>query len=55
MKTPHAILAGFALIALAISAVGICGPAGATAGDQPGLYGVAATANFTAIVNNQAG
>jgi hypothetical protein len=55
MKTPYAILAGLTLIALAIVAVGVSSRAGAAAGDQPGLYAVAAAPNFAAVVNTQTG
>jgi hypothetical protein len=48
MRTSHAILAGFALIASAIIAVGISNSTGATTADQRSLYEVAATPNIDA-------
>jgi ABC-type enterochelin transport system substrate-binding protein len=45
MTLSHAFLWGFALIALAIVAVGVSSRAGAAAGDQLGLYSVAAAWN----------
>lgn len=54
MKTSHAILAGFALIALAIVIVGFANRAGAEA-PQPGLYAVAAAPNVAAVINTATG
>lgn len=54
MKTPHAIFAGLALIALAIATVGMSGRAGADA-EGFGHYAVAAGSAFYTVLDTNAG
>lgn len=55
MKLPHAILAGFVLVALAIVMIGKSDRAHAGAGEDEASYNVAVGAGFGLIVNDTTG